>query len=551
MADQKPKTLVIDNFSGEITPDMIGSLNSGQSPIALVPYGKLPFGRYKKKGLQFTPVASSIGTFSGTAAITSSIRAFTTNPIVCGVDTEGALYNILVANVSAPTPDAETIVKYKNSVGVRHYGGDMYYDAGAQILVISTDGGAYYSSSNPLVNPTDNPTAATFTGVTGSTALTVSDVPRPMAFFLGNLYIADGNNLRHISPSGGYQSFVTPATGNSDLNPTLPPGWIIRDMKVSPDGTYLIIIASPRTSTNDFLITGGQQPQFQPLDSVVVYWNGSDVGYTSLQYFKGLNLTAIGVSSTNAVLFGKDIDGTGIFDFTGNRIAFIDDVSENGENVDFRSYPPLPFSIDAIGKKFFFQFQMGPYLYIYMFDLVTQKLISLAIDTLPQTGSVVGGLVIASLAANSVVSGDWALTTKSKLYYFYKDLTNATAHGNFFHLANYGDNVQGLYPTQFQEFERKIRPIAIRVYTYPTATGNSFIVRLLDLQLNNLFNQTYTYSAGGNQTLAQGALTKIEWPVKTKATGSLALEILPNASTPLFIEKVEIDYLEDLNPSST
>ncbi len=542
MATQTVKTLTIDNFSGEITPDMIGSLNSGQCPIALTPYGKLPFGRYKNRGLQFIEGNNLIASNFFEAPL-HTVKVFINTPslapTVFTVDWGGAAYNIQVANTTVPTPDVDTKVQFTNSIAdTLHYGGGMFYDPNAKVIVVGTDGGAYYTNANPM----GNPTTATFTAVSGSWNLI--GIPRPVCFFRGTLYVGDGEKLVSLNSS------YTAIASNSVLALTVPVGWVIRNLKVSPDGTYLIITASPRTQVNDFRIDQGQQPQFQPLDSVVLYWNGSDAGYSSMQYFAGLNIVSLAVSSTDAVMFAKDIDGIGIYDLTGNKLAYIDDVSENGEANQFQSYPPYPWSIDAIGKKFFFLFQQGNNLYIYMFDLETRKLVSLYQDSSANTGSVVGGLCIASIAANSVISGSWQLTTKSKLYYFFTKITGGTSYGYYIHLGNYGGNMAGLYPTQFEEFGRKIRPVSIRVFTYPTAAGNSFIVRLQDIQLNNLFNQTYTFAAGGDLTKAQGALTKIEWQVKSKAVDAMSLQILPNASTPFFVKKVEIDYLDDLNPSN-
>jgi hypothetical protein len=567
MATQKVQTLVIDNFSGEITADLIGSLNSGLSPIGLKPFGKLPLGQYKNRGLQFVESAQSIGSFSGTNTITLTMRTTVApgSPLVVGVDTEGILYNITVAttNTNPPVPDGESITKYTHGIfdgvngsgtataDVLHYGGGIYYDPTATVMVIATDTGCYYSTSSILTSSN----TATFTTVQQSGGPkwlpNHNGVPRPVCFFLGTLYVADGNNIASLN------STYTSVVNTTVFSPALPPGWIIRDMKVSPDGSYMIILASikPSTGLTDFIVTGGQQPQFQPFDSVIAYWNGTDLGLTSIQYFKGLNITSVVVSSTDAIMFAKDMEGTGIFDLSGNKLVGIDDVTQNSATAasDFRSYPPLPFSIDALGKKFFFQFQMGFDLYIYMFDLLTRKLYSLYIDALTEANGsgIPGGLCIASIASDIFVGGTLQLCTKSKLYYFFKDQSGPTCRGMYLHLANYGANTAGSYSTQYEEFERKIRPVAIRIFTTPTVTGNSIIIRLVDLLLNNLFNKTYTFASGSDVTKAQGALNKIEFPVATKAVSELALQILPNASSPFFIQKVEIDYLEDLNPTNT
>lgn len=544
-AAQKIKTLVIDNFAGEITPDLIGSLNSGLCPISLNTSGKAPTGNpYQTKGLQFLEGFQSFGgntfvdpvlhTFKyGAIASPSSVAPA---PVIYGVGMEGHFYQILAANPSTPAPDADSVVKFANTIGdVLHWGGGIFYDAGQNIVVVGTDSGVYWSSSSAL----SNPSSATWTAVTGSGF--TGSMPRPMCQFLGTLYVGDSNKL--VSLSSNYSAIVS----SNVLSPGLPAGYTIRNLEVSADGTYLVITATQQVAIADFEIDLGQQAVYSARDSIVLYWNGTDNGYTSLQFFKGMNIVSLKSSASQTVMFAKDSRGFGIFDTSGNRLASIDDLNTiNG--INFTPYPPLLFSVDVMGKMFYFQFQMGTSLDIYQFDSETNKLYSLAQSTIPSNGSVVGGCCIASVHALGVISGSWQEVTRFKLYFFFKNLTGPAYSAFYLHLQNYGGTIGGAYTTQYQEFGRKIRPVQLRIYTVPTVTGNSFAVRLFDLALNSLINKTYTFAAGTDSTKAQGAMTKIGFSVACKPVSSVAFSIVPIASTPFFVEKAEIDYIDIENP---
>lgn len=546
MASKGVQTLVIDNFSGEITPDMIGSLNSGMCPIALTPYGKLPFGRYKNRGLQFMEAPYML---SGSTPLTASLqlgKIFTDAkfPVVYGDDILGNFFLVKVSDITVPTADLDTVIYYTGTVGATiKYGGGIFYDSNQSILVVGQDNGTSSAGTSPLAIAN----VGTTSFVTATTNFTVGR-PRPLAFFINNLYVGNDNHLSQMNSN--YSSILTLDV----INPPIPSGWTIRDMKVSPDGTYLIVVATQENRLEEFDNSAGQQHQFGQNNSLVAFWNGTDLAYTSVQYFYGINITALAVSSTGAVVFGKDIEGMGIYDLAANKLIGIDDVSENGETNQFRPYPPMPYGIDSIGNFFFFLMQSGNSLFVYMFNLITRKLYCL--QQIPNFGSnngfVPGGLCIASQAGDAVISGLNNNVTKSKIYYFFKDLSSGTAYGYALHLANYGGTVAGNYATQYEEFGRKIRPVSVRIFTYPTVTGVSFNVKLLDIKQNTLLNQTYSFAAGSDLTKSQGSLTKIEMPVKTKAVSELALQIAPNSlSSVFFIDKVEIDYLEDLNPSNS
>ena len=575
MPTTKVKTIVLDNFSGELTSELIGTLNSGLQPVSQNPYGKLPFGNpYKIKGLQFIEKPYALSGSAPTQLIVPTVKGTflvpnggNLSPAVVGFDLLGNAYVIQASDPSVPTVDKDSIVKYPGITGSSSftltYGGGVFYDGitGTGTIVLGTDytggatplAGAYYINNNPFFNIQ---AGSPLNQVTVGSGITLSvDMPRPFCKFLGTLYMADGNNI--VAFNSNFTQMVAGAGANGGwLNPGLPSDYVIRSMQVSNDGRYMIILASNRLTKTSYpyplnLYEQAQQAIYQPIDSVIAYWNGTDVTFSTEQFFKGLNITAVVVSSTDTIMFAKDLDGVAILDLNGNVLARIEDVGS-------AMYPPLPHSIDAIGKLFFFMMQVGTSVNIYCFDASTNKLYPIYQDTGHAKGSILGALTVPTLHTAAIAGGvTWKDITRAKLYYFIED-GGASGLGNTdvfqqycIHLQNYGGVITGNYATQVEEFGRKIRPVAARVFTLPMTGTTSFTLQLYDAQLNSLISKTYSYAAGTDPTLAQGSMTKVEFGIACKAVGGLGLSIAPaNNSLPFFVEKVEIDYLEVDNPAS-
>ncbi len=568
MPTSKVKTIVIDNFSGELTSELIGTLNSGLQPVSQNPYGKLPFGNpYKIKGLQFIEKPYALSGTTPTQVIVPTIKSVFGvggNPTACviGFDILGKVYGVEASDLYVPTPDKDTIVRATgiNTEDTLNYGGGIFYDGvtgtngtlmvGSDAITGSPKYGAWYTKDGlPAVIAG---TANFYNVITGSgvTLAWVPNIPRPFCKFLGTMYVANGNQIVALN------SVYTTVVNSTVLTPSLPPDYIIRSMQVSNDGRYMIILASNGLAnigsyTPLNIYEQAQQNVSQPIDSIIAYWNGTDIALSTEQFFKGVNITAVSISSTDTIMFAKDLDGVGIFDINGNLLIRIEDVGS-------AMYPPSPHSIDAIGKLFFFMMQVGTSVNIYCFDSSTNKLYPLYQDTGHAKGSILGALTVPTLHTAAIAGGTtWKDVSRAKLYYFIED-GGASGLGNTdvfqqyaIHLQNYGGTIVGNYATQVQEFGHKIRPVAIRAYTLPMTGTTSFTLQLYDAGLNSIASKTYSYAVGTDPTLAQGSMTKVEFGVACKAVGGLACSIAPaNNSLPFFIEKVEVDYLEVDNPAS-
>lgn len=561
MAESKTKTLVIDTFAGALTMDLIGSLNSGLMPIATNPSGKLPFGtQFKKKGLQFIEAKYALSGSTPTQVIVPMVQCptftigGTTSAGVCGFDVSGNAYIIKVSDLVTPIVDVDSISKYTglNGQDTLNYGGGLFFDGitgtGGTLLVgtdaaVSPCAGTWYlagGGSNPFAGIISG---NSFSASSGGTW--VPNVPRPFCKFLGTMYVGNGSNINSLN-----SNYTTVAQTNV-LNPGLPPDYIIRSMQVSADGRYMVIQASNgigNLGSNTPLNISGQFQQtiYQTIDTVIAYWNGTDTTISTEQFFKGLNVSAIVVSSTYSIMFGKDLDGVFIFDLNGNELGRIGDI---GSAV----YPPSPHMVTAVGKFFFFTMQVGSFVNGYMFDASTNTLYPIFSDAPHTHGSVVGGIIVPTLHANANVSSSLTEITRAKLYYFLQDnfSGSATFKSWAVHLQNYGGFVAGSYSTQVEEFGRKIRPIQARVFPLAMSGTQSFTISLYDASLNIVSTSTYIYAPGSDLTLAQGALTNIPFRLAMKAVGGFGVTIAPNGNSLQFpVEKIEIDYLEVDNPQT-
>ncbi len=103
----------------------------------------------------------------------------------------------------------------------------------------------------------------------------------------------------------------------------------------------------------------------------------------------------------------------------------------------------------------------------------------------------------------------------------------------------------GVYETQTQLFSKRITVKQIRVYTEPTATGNGFQVDCIGSDGTIITNgtSTYTFAAGSDPTLLQGALERIDFNPKMGSTYALGLRITNTGTTNMTIKKIEVDWM--------
>ena len=533
-------TLAISNFKGKIVKSTLGDVNSGSVPSFPASYGYNPIWTPFDSSLSFLPAPTSIG---GTT-LTEPIVKFQTQMLASagdgyafGLGMSGGMYSIQATNVAGSPNDVDTITKFTNGLGENSYfGGGMLFSSisGTQQLYVCTDTNLHATSGFIF------PASATWSTITGGGGLSTA-MPHPMIEFLGKIYVANGSNVAESTDGATF-------TTNVKLSPGLPANYWIRDMQVSSDGRYLVMIASNDNFTDTYNQNKGNTQVWQLPDSIVALWNGTDNGYTSVQFFKGIDLSCIAVTNVTTIILGKDDEGLAMFDLSGNKINIFSDVGIAGS----ATYSPS--SVFVAGNKLFFVTQLGNMgLSLCSYDITSQSLYNLA-SISSSAESVKGAVCMPSVHTNTYLSSD---VTFTKLYYSVSYLPVATQANNKLYrltLENvFGVTFQaGQYITQVQKFAKKIKIDAVRVYCEPTTANESFVVRLSHGTglISGSSSFTYTYAAGTDATQGQGSLTLIKFNPEISSTSQLGVRIVNNGTDNVTIHKIEIDYTEVENPAT-
>ncbi len=525
------RTLEISNFKGKMTKDLIGTLDSGFSPFALTTYGIDPFWDSYDTNITFIPKLYVLKDIYPNGTITNMIPSnegsgTSTIPVVFGVGIDGKAYKITVSNTTSP--DYDYLETFSNALS-----GNMKRSGRALISQIDGVNKIYVGTSVGLEKSSGLTTSATFSTVSATGMST--DVPRPIEQFLGNIYVANDNNIAETTNGTSFTTLTK-------LSPSLPNGYTIRDMQVSQDGRYLIIIASQNFSAGYiFDQTLGNQQISGTMNSVILYWNGVDKTYSSLQFMNGANLSSLLITNTYSIMFGKDDEGVCVYNLDGTKLATLFDIG-------YALYPPLPGNSFAVGNKVFFQMQIGGFIYIVCYDKSDNSFYFL--NRYGLSGEAIKGGICVPSFHNQKISGSTD-TTRTKLYFSFGtvDTTGGTIDTvvEYFHLQNYGDSLtQGYYSTQVQKFAKKIALKKIRVYCNPTDSNTKFTLNLIDQTGNVITNGafTYQYASGTDTTKGQGALDIIKFTPKTIPVSSLGIQIQNQGNSGVNISKIEIDYDE-------
>lgn len=537
----KPITKIITNFKGAISAFAHGTLNSGLTPWGLGANGYNPlWNNYKGQVLDVleAPVDKSNSVVNDT--IMHFIRCQNSSKnsgnqfFAYGFDASASVYEIEVSKyLSGWLPDTDSPVKFTNTLGdTAAYGGGLIasaiYSSPYITLYVGADGGVYRAS---LTAGNQIDIGATWTKLTAiSPGAYITNVPRPVCEFLGKLYFGNGNNIAESTDGATFTA--------GKLNPPFPGNYTVRDMAVSPDGSYmLILITDSQGGYQPFAVNPATQvPSPAPTNSAIVYWNGSDQGYSSIQFFKGINISSIGVSNQEMILVGTDEEGLGIWDLYGNKIAGLPNPSDNSAFI-----PPQSQSIDSIGNKYFFQAISGSSSYQFCFDRSDNSLYPISLQTFATTPTL-GGVLIPTQYLINDSSGTFSEIGRLKMYWgFNKKLYSQHLHTFY---ANYSADLNAAYQTQFEKLPAKAYVKEVRIFLQPTAANVSF-----QLAINNFSgsipNSTFTYAYSSSV----GPVDVIKWTPSMKAIREIGLQISNLGTVNPLISRIEIDLVEESNPS--
>ncbi|MDE2233410.1 MAG: hypothetical protein KGJ90_04865, partial [Patescibacteria group bacterium] len=198
-------------------------------------------------------------------------------------------------------------------------------------------------------------------------------------------------------------------------------------------------------------------------------------------------------------------------------------------------------SIDSIGNKYFFQAISGSSSYQFCFDRSDNSLYPISLQTFATTPTL-GGVLIPTQYLINDSSGTFSEIGRLKMYWgFNKKLYSQHLHTFY---ANYSADLNAAYQTQFEKLPAKAYVKEVRIFLQPTAANVSF-----QLAINNFSgsipNSTFTYAYSSSV----GPVDVIKWTPSMKAIREIGLQISNLGTVNPLISRIEIDLVEESNPS--
>lgn len=532
--DDNVKTLVIDNFKGDMTPYLDGDINSGLAYVIEV-FGYDPF--IKPGNLTWYETATQIDAAGD--VITDLVMAGKTRVesgivyVYC-VGHTGRVYKIQVNDPNTNNPNYDnpvllTTITSGSPTFTR--GGFIDFFGATEKIYIGHDKGV---------------TSLNFDGtgeaVVGSALSWTQTVPRPLQQFLGKLYIGNGTNIAEIDSTATVTSYTK-------LSPGFTTGNQVRDLDVTPDGNYLQIVVT-ELALSSVVSTSTDTSILSPADSFIFSWNGTDLGYTSYITYPATTLSANHTFGQNQYVFGYDSRGGGVWNpvrkflTSSPNSAFGDSPNPNAvfseSNLMYLA-GTLPYNghlemlLSMYGTDSDYEIQTGywsPY---------SQP------ATSPETDVI--RVPFCQMVSN------WAQGSSSNGYtdqifgepkVYFSTLETSSGPTTVYRLYKWstapsglGTAAPGVYQTQNQIFSKKATIKEVRVYGEPWIAGNIFTIDLIGSAGTPISGASKTFTAGTNLTVGDD----FAWYTPQCApTYALGVRITNGGETNHTITKIEVDY---------
>lgn len=530
--DNPVETLTITNFGGSMTEYVHGEINSGRANV-LETYGNNPFSHPGE--LTWSPLPVQVDPTS--AVITDLIvagkeRLESGILYVYAIGHTGRLYKIQVNdpatyNTNYDTPVLITTLAAQTPTFTR--GGFMEFFGATERIYIGHDKGVTridFDGANE-----------TFVGALGSWT---QNVPRPLKQFLGNLYAGSGTNLVEILPAGTVNTYTK-------LSPAFPTASQVRDIDVTPEGTYLEAVVS-RIDLGNIIATTPNVAATASSESYIFRWNGTDAGYTSFATFPSFSLSANTLFQNRQFTFGSDQYGSAVFDPLNKVIA------------EPEMQPALPNAVSSTGNLLSwvvpYYFEGNLYILNNIFGAYDWE-IGRGYWSLFDVGAKSPETDIIRVPCQIPVSNFGLGATSSgytngiygtgKIYFSTLETSSApTTAYRFYRFApisspsvSNGTPQLGVYQTQTQLFSKKVQIKEVRVYGQPWTSGVSFKVDIIGSNRDPITGATKTLTVGTNITSGDD----FAWYTPESApTFAIGLRVSNLGSTNHVISKVEIDY---------
>ncbi len=366
-----------------------------------------------------------------------------------------------------------------------------------------------------------------------------TNVPRPSVNFGGVTYWGNGTNLAAIDSS------ATQTTG-ARLSPAFPVGTQVRDIDVSPDGTYVQVVVS-RIAQPDMTVTTQDTSNLSSSDSYFIYWNGIDAGYTAYNPFNSYSINSNLSFGQHGYTMGYDLGGAAIYTGGDKIISLPNSVSPNF-NALFSTGNLMGFSAPENSDGFLrgTLILYGAYdneipSGLYRFFRISASGIQTDIIQMPVCAIVTNlfyGASTSGYTNNQVGTAKLYFSSlessaeEDPIYKLYKFTTVPTGLGTA---------IQGVYETQNQLFSKKVKVGELRFYTLPLVTGNSFQVDLIGSDGGVIPGSSQMFTVGTNVTSGQDYCW---YNPSIQPTYTIGLRITNLGSVNFTLTKAEIDHYD-------
>lgn len=546
----KPQTLVINNFSGRLTRIPNGDLNSGFAKFT-TSWGYNPFN--KPLNLSWLESPSSIAGISD--VILATVNRLETVPIVYAVGNSGKAYRIQPMTLGNPNLDSVIGIGSVTAQG-------NTYNYGAAIQFYGTPE-KMYVGGDTRVNAV--PISSVITGefggdqAVGSSANYFPNTTRPLAIYGAKLLFGNGPTFGAIGTTGLITSSIigmsVGSTGNifslySEINPPLPPEFVIKDLDIAPDFSYMFMTASEARAENLTTVSGDRDTGFSS-NSNVSKWNGVDQGITAGTSIPGASTNALQTYFQNNLIFSSDSFGMTLgteskkeLTLPNNKSPFRSATGVNGNYVFWGATEVVGGSV--LGSLYYFgnldqENPSGLYRLMrlntslpagYVYQVGCVSLVGNQYSTIDNTVASVASFGYGKhyISTFEIKVGETTpSSTTAKLYRFL-----ITPSGT-------GAPQMGTYETQTQLFSKRVGVTQIRVYTEPVVTGNGFRLELIGSDGGVIPNGTFTYAFGDPVDRE----VRINFNPNIQTVYALGVRITNTGTTNMTFKKVELDISEE------
>lgn len=533
---------IIDNFTGRLTRDNIGDMNSG---LAKYPntFGNDPFSNIGNLGwLEAAQQIDAAGAVITDLIVAAKPRLESGITYVYAIGSTGRLYKIQVNQPSGYNPNLDTPVLLATLTA-----SSPTFKYGASITFFGL-----YTDERMLIGNDKGVTSIKFDG-TSETAIGFgsfqTNCPRPGIVFSSYALFGNNNNLGSIDTSFTLIS-------NTVLAVPLPGTTQVRDLDVSPDGNYVQITASSiaapdmtSTTQDTTSLAGGTSYRFMGIPSSSVS-GGLDI--TSYSIF-GSYLTNSNISfGSYTYTMGYDLQGAAIYNGTNKILSLPDSLSPNfsamfstGNLLGFAS-PETDSGVLKANMMFYGQYDEEVPKGLFRFLRQSAKSPQTDIIQMPVC------LAVSNLFYGSSSAGYTNnLVGSAKLYFSTLETNSGTSVARFWKFftvpTGTGTAIGGVYETQQETslklfraiISKKFKPTGVRFYVEPLVTNNSFKIDIIGSDGNPMSGGSETFTVGTNASVGQDYLW---YTPQTEPTYSMGFRITNLGSVNWTGVKLEVDY---------